>query len=128
MPSRLSSAERADTSETAIVDRRTRRQQCGHISRLDHADHWFVGCPGNGQATFSTCDANSFDTSMVLYDGADCSTTVQVARNGDAPAGDGQQYHRDHYEVTSGCTTTSVSVDGRAPQGPEHSPSMASSA
>lgn len=71
------------------------------------ADHWFVWvAPGNGQATFSTCDANSFDTSMVLYDGADCSTTVQVACNGDAPAGDGcQQYHSEiSYEVTSGRT------------------------
>ncbi len=78
-----------------------------YLDWTSSADYWFVWtAPGNGQATFSTCDAASFDTSMVLYDGADCSTTVQVACNGDATSGDGcQQFHSEiSYEVTTGRT------------------------
>jgi V8-like Glu-specific endopeptidase len=70
-------------------------------------DYWFVWtAPGNGQAIFSTCDATSFDTSMVLYDGPDCTTTVQVACNGDAAAGEGCQdfFSQINYEVTNGRT------------------------
>ena len=71
------------------------------------ADHWFVWvAPGDGQATFSTCDASSFDTSMVLYDGPDCNNTIQVACNGDATGSSGCQdyYSEINYDVTSGRT------------------------
>jgi len=52
-------------------------------------DVWFKFNPTTtGLYTFTTCDTNSYDTSMALYEG-DCST--QVACNGDGSADNGCQ-------------------------------------
>ena len=58
-------------------------------------DAWFVWtAPGDGSASFNTCDASSYDTSMVLYAGDDCSSLLQIACNGDAADDTGcQGYH-----------------------------------
>ena len=54
-------------------------------------DVWFKFTPtDDGVATFSTCDAASFDTSMVLYTGS-CNALTQVACNGDGVGGSGCQ-------------------------------------
>ncbi|MGA0175047.1 MAG: hypothetical protein ACO3NL_15590, partial [Phycisphaerales bacterium] len=50
-------------------------------------DVWLVWTPtASGFATFSTCDATGFDTSMVLYEGS-CGALTQVACNGDGTGG-----------------------------------------
>jgi hypothetical protein len=70
-------------------------------------DRWFMWtATGDGDANFNTCDANSYDTSLVLYEGADCSSLVQIACNGDAADSTGcQAYHSDlSYYVTNGQT------------------------
>jgi hypothetical protein len=70
-------------------------------------DRWFKWtAPDNGDANFNTCDANSYDTSLVLYEGANCSSLVQIACNGDAADSTGcQAYHSDlTYYVTNGQT------------------------
>lgn len=42
----------------------------------------------------TTCDPNSFDTSMVIYEGTDCGALVQVTCNGDASqANECQEYY-----------------------------------
>lgn len=54
-------------------------------------DAWLVWtATGTGTASFSTCNPNSFDTSMVLYSGS-CSALVQIACNGDADTASGCQ-------------------------------------
>jgi hypothetical protein len=64
---------------------------------------WFVWtATGDGTATFSACDAASYDTSMVLYEGS-CDT--QVACNGDTAVESGCQiYYSGIYDfpVTAG--------------------------
>jgi len=63
-------------------------------------DVWFkVTMPDNGTADFSLCDAASYDTSLVLYKGSDCSSLVQIACNGDATSETGcQSYYSAIYE------------------------------
>lgn len=52
-------------------------------------DAWLVwSATGTGTASFSTCNPNSFDTSMVLYEGS-CDQLTQIACNGDADPADG---------------------------------------
>jgi len=51
-------------------------------------DGWYMYVATGGMTTFDTCDAASFDTSIVLYEG-DCAT--QVACNGDTANGTGCQ-------------------------------------
>jgi V8-like Glu-specific endopeptidase len=64
------------------------------------ADFWFVWTPGaDGTAMFSTCDTNSYDTSMVLYEGTSCSNLSQIACNGD-------------YADSSGCQDFHSQIDG----------------
>lgn len=69
-------------------------------------DFWFRWtAPGDGTASFSTCDAASYDTSLVLYAGASCNSLVQVACNGDAVDSTGcQGYHSqiDGFSVSEG--------------------------
>ncbi|MCH2143357.1 MAG: hypothetical protein MK077_10230 [Phycisphaerales bacterium] len=58
-------------------------------------DHWFRWYPpGTGIMALDTCDEDSFDTSVVLYVGNDCTSLVQVACNGDQddPPDDCQDY------------------------------------
>ena len=58
-------------------------------------DCWFSWtAPGDGTASFTTCDVSSFDTSVVLYSGSDCGSLQQIACNGDAADSSGcQDYH-----------------------------------
>ena len=58
-------------------------------------DIWFTFTPSaNGTYNFSTCNYDSYDTSMVLYNGS-CSSLLQIACNGDSPTGsnDCQSYY-----------------------------------
>ncbi len=69
-------------------------------------DAWFKFTPiSNGLASFSLCDGVSYDTSLVLYEGADCDSLVQVACNGDSTVETGcQAYYSGiyDYQVTAG--------------------------
>ncbi len=50
----------------------------------DSPDHWFRWLPpGTGTLTIDTCDASSYDTSLVLYEGLDCNSLTQIGCNGD---------------------------------------------
>ncbi|MEI6474352.1 MAG: hypothetical protein WCO75_03060 [Planctomycetota bacterium] len=69
-------------------------------------DVWFKWtATGAGTATFTTCFAGSYDTSMVLYSGS-CASLVAVGCNGDGPADAGCQnyYSLITQAVTSGTT------------------------
>ncbi|MBT6269662.1 MAG: hypothetical protein HOI88_04870 [Phycisphaerae bacterium] len=63
-----------------------------YLNWTSSPDVWFKFVPtDSGVHNFTTCDATSFDTSMVLYES---SCTLQVACNGDAPTESGcQPYH-----------------------------------
>ena len=71
-------------------------------------DVWFKHTAGtDGLMTISLCDANSYDTSLVLYEGDDCASLVQVACNGDSTVETGcQSYYSGIYDhaVTGGNT------------------------
>jgi hypothetical protein len=71
-------------------------------------DVWFkTTADSDGLMTISLCDAASYDTSLVLYEGADCSNLVQVACNGDATVETGcQAYYSGIYDhpITDGST------------------------
>ena len=67
--------------------------------------HYMV--PGDGTITVSLCDAASYDTSLVLYEGPDCASLTQVACNGDSTVETGcQSYYSGVYDmpVTGGST------------------------
>ena len=68
--------------------------QCSgtYLDWQNSPDIWFLFVPSaSGSMHFTTCDSDSFDTSMALYQGA-CDN--QVACNGDSEDGSGcQQYH-----------------------------------
>ena len=72
-------------------------------------DVWFkwVAPAQNGTIDITTCDAASYDTSVVLYEGG-CGSLVQVACNGDSAGGNTtcQQYYSEilGYSVTPGAT------------------------
>tara|TARA_Y100000589_G_scaffold104192_1_gene98516 strand:+ start:37533 stop:40265 length:2733 start_codon:yes stop_codon:yes gene_type:complete len=72
-------------------------------------DVWFSYTPAeDGSLTIDTCDAASYDTSMVLYTG-DCANLVQVACNGDDASGSFsgcQQYYSAivNFQATGGTT------------------------
>ena len=71
-------------------------------------DVWFnVSAPSDGLMTISLCDAASYDTSLVLYEGADCNSLAQVACNGDTAVETGcQAYYSGIYDhpITDGGT------------------------
>jgi len=67
--------------------------QCSdtYLNWSNSQDIWFAWTAEfSGSAHFTTCDASSFDTSMVLYAG---SCNNQVACNGDANGEDGCQWY-----------------------------------
>ncbi len=72
------------------------------------ADVWFwTMADADGTMTVSLCDANSFDTSLVLYQGGSCGSLEQVACNGDTSVESGcQAYYSGIYDfpVTAGET------------------------
>jgi hypothetical protein len=60
---------------------------------------------GDGTVSVSLCDAGSYDTSLVLYEGGDCGSLTQVGCNGDSTAESGcQSYYSGIYDhpVTGG--------------------------
>jgi hypothetical protein len=71
-------------------------------------DVWFKTTAAEaGLMTVSLCDAASYDTSLVLYEGDDCGSLVQVACNGDSTVETGcQAYYSGVYDhpVTAGST------------------------
>ena len=49
------------------------------------ADIWFSWQPpSSGTLSINTCDVDSYDTSIVAYEGDDCGSLIQIACNGDA--------------------------------------------
>ncbi|MCH2133914.1 MAG: hypothetical protein MK116_09210 [Phycisphaerales bacterium] len=81
----------------------------------DSPDRWFTWEPPlNGVANFHTCDATSYDTSLVIYQGDDCGTITQVACNGDSTVQSGcQQYYSGIYDLpVSGGTTYYARIGG----------------
>jgi hypothetical protein len=71
-------------------------------------DVWFsTTIAGDGTMDISLCDASSYDTSLVLYEGSDCGSLTQVACNGDASVETGcQSFYSGIYghPVTAGST------------------------
>ncbi|MDP7028759.1 MAG: hypothetical protein QF733_00895 [Phycisphaerales bacterium] len=70
-------------------------------------DHWFKWiATGTGTLDLTTCDASSYDTSLVVYEGPTCDDLIQIACNGDADDADAtcQEYYSQvlDLEVTSG--------------------------
>ncbi|MBT4530376.1 MAG: hypothetical protein HOC27_04155 [Phycisphaerae bacterium] len=67
-------------------------------------DIWFKFTPStNGDYSFSTCDASSYDTSIVLYSADpfyECYLLTQKACNGDAVTGTGCQPYHSEIEYT----------------------------
>jgi hypothetical protein len=64
-------------------------------------DVWFrTLIPVDGLLSVSLCDAASYDTSLVLYSGADCGNLTQIACNGDATGENGcQPYYSAVYDL-----------------------------
>ena len=55
----------------------------------DSPDVWMVWQPpSSGTLSLSTCEEDSFDTSLVVYAGPDCASLQQIACNGDSSDGD----------------------------------------
>ena len=71
-------------------------------------DVWYQFNPGlGGTLSLHTCDSSSFDTSLVLYQGDDCSSLTQIACNGDGSGQSGcQSYYSaiDNVNVSGGET------------------------
>ena len=71
-------------------------------------DVWFrTSTASNGTMTISLCDPSSYDTSLVLYEGAQCDDLTQVTCNGDTNVESGcQAYYSGIYDhpVTAGST------------------------
>jgi len=67
--------------------------------------------PGDGTITVSLCDAASYDTSLVLYAGTDCSALTQVACNGDSTVETGcQAYYSGVYDHPVSASQGSIYV------------------
>ncbi|MBG84746.1 MAG: hypothetical protein CMJ40_09390 [Phycisphaerae bacterium] len=100
-------------------------------------DIWFSWQPpSSGTVSINTCDTDSYDTSLVAYEGLDCSSLVQVACNGDAETEDDCQNYSsaiDDIPVTA-LSTYYFRVGGwQGATGPgtlwiEHSPAPATGA
>jgi len=76
-------------------------------------DVWFKWTATEaGSATFSTCLAGSYDTSLVLYSGS-CASLVAVGCNGDSAADAGcQQYYSSVTQTVAAGTTYYARVGG----------------
>jgi len=77
-------------------------------------DVWMVYSPaGVGTLTVSTCDATSYDTSLVLYAGSDCASLTQVACNGDSTVESGcQSYYSGIYDLPVDGTDIYIRLGG----------------
>ena len=76
-------------------------------------DVWFKWtATENGSATFSTCLAGSYDTSLVLYSGS-CASLVAVGCNGDSAVDAGcQQYYSSVTQTVAAGTTYYARIGG----------------
>jgi hypothetical protein len=64
--------------------------QCAgtYLDWQNSPDQWFRWtAPSDGLLTLTTCDTDSYDTSLVLYEGSSCSSLDQIACNGDDGSG-----------------------------------------
>ena len=69
-------------------------------------DFWFKWtAPGTGTLDLDTCDAISYDTSMIVYEGSACEELVQIACNGDAEDDDNEC--QNYFSMITGITVTS---------------------
>ena len=78
-------------------------------------DVWFRWpVPSSGTADFTTCDLDSFDTSIVLYRGDACGNLVQAACNGDASTDQGcQGYYAALFDIpVTGGETLYIRIGG----------------
>ena len=65
-----------------------------YLNWNDSRDVWFrYTATQDALLDISTCDAESFDTSLVVYRGADCNSLEQVACNGDGDSETGCQFY-----------------------------------
>ncbi|MCH2137686.1 MAG: dockerin type I domain-containing protein [Phycisphaerales bacterium] len=74
---------------------------------MDSPDRWFVFVPDVDQINLDTCDSSSYDTSLVVYEGNDCTSLSQIACSGDGAGLDGCQTYYSYIEnldVTPGQT------------------------
>ena len=106
----LEAVKGANSFDTTIMtpsDPQPDESMCAHtyLDWDNSNDAWLYWvAPSGGAATFTTCDPNSYDTSMVLYEG---SCENQVACNGDADEDVAcQSWHSEivDYAVTAGET------------------------
>jgi hypothetical protein len=67
--------------------------------------HWTA--TDNGIATFSTCDENSYDTSLVIYTGS-CNSLTQIACNGDGDFNSNCQQYYSSIELNVSLGTTYI--------------------
>jgi hypothetical protein len=98
LPIALNQAQTFDTTNATASPQPVSEAQCaGTLLRWGTAnkDVWFKWvAPSSINIIATTCDPNSFDTSMVVYEGTDCGALVQVACNGDATeATECQEYY-----------------------------------
>ncbi len=85
---------------------------CGDDWDWNGYDIWFRWTSSrSGHATISTCDSASFDTSLVLYDGA-CNALSQLACNGDAVGGPSCQSYWSEIEMDVVSDTYFVRIAG----------------
>ncbi len=72
-----------------------------YLNWLASPDQWLVYSPsGSGVLSVSLCDAASYDTSLVVYQGNDCASLTQVACNGDSTVESGcQVYYSGTYDI-----------------------------
>lgn len=100
-------------------------------------DIWFSWQPpSSGTISISTCDVDSYDTSIVAYEGLDCSSLSQIACNGDDENSDDCQNFSSGIDgiVVSALSTYYFRIGGwQGATGPgtlaiEHSPAPATGA
>ncbi len=88
---------------------------------LARNDAWLVYSPtGSGVLSVSLCDAASYDTSLVVYEGNDCASLTQVACNGDTSVETGcQAYYSGVYDIPVTGADIYIRIGGwQAAQGP----------
>jgi len=77
--------------------------QCtdAYLDWMGSPDQWWrYEVASAGTLTVSLCDATSYDTSMVLYEGSDCNSLTQVACSGDSTVESGcQAYYSGIYDL-----------------------------
>jgi hypothetical protein len=98
LPIALNQVRTFDTTNASASPQPVNEAQCAGTFLAWGAankDVWFKWvAPSSINIIATTCDPNSFDTSMVIYEGTDCGALVQVACNGDGgEATECQEYY-----------------------------------